>query len=60
MTKTIKEDPNAECIDLDELFVQKREVHRLQQDSSLPWGPSRYDPTKYLGRSERCVEHEQS
>jgi hypothetical protein len=55
MSKTIKEDPNAECIDLDELFVQKREVHRLQQDSSLPWGPSRYDPTKYLGRSERCV-----
>jgi hypothetical protein len=58
MTKTIKEDPNAETIDLDELFVQKREVHRLQQDSSLPWGPSRYDPTKYLGRSERCPEHE--
>ena len=53
----LKQDP-AEIIDIDLLLVQRREVKKLQQDFSIPWGPQRYGPTQYLGRNEKCTEHE--
>ena len=46
-----------EIIDIDLLLRQKSTVRKIQQENSIPWGPQKYDPAKYLAKHKKCDTH---